>query len=479
MAVWPLLSVCLASCSTSKSARSQSNPDPVKLTSFWQPQLLYILSWPYPRLYVEVDAVEGCQPSDATLNKLRDFLTTYCHKPDGIEIVRGDVIPAATARGIPLRALARKFINGPPDSNNPAPAAYLYVLYYDPALCDKPATAGAHQTSVSTTPHLQPAPRKPHVDSLPYPPVMYINPRYGRRVVQNDLLIHEAGHELGLAGRSTYAADYHCLDQNCLMNSTIVYHLGRYLLGMDPIKQHQLCARCVAQLTESAKQSPPSNLRFVGPVLVRSEIGYHVLSLPNRLKLVVGDLADQDCRDFAATVRGEPLPPDNDDLRVDLLSRDEGAREAAGITDFFNRAKADPLESVRMAAPRICAQFCVSHGQFTNAVTICREAICSNPKDDWYYNTLAWILATCPDASVRDGKDAVSAATKACELTQWKESNWIDTLAAACAESGDFQRAIQFEEQALRTGSSLESEQKAMQERLALYKQSQPYREKP
>jgi len=98
----------------------------VKLTSFWQPQLLYILPSPHSRLCVEVDSVEGCQPSDETLNKLRDFLTTYCHKPDGIEIVRGDVIPAVTARGIPLRALARKFINGPPDDNTAPPPAYLY-----------------------------------------------------------------------------------------------------------------------------------------------------------------------------------------------------------------------------------------------------------------------------------------------------------------------------------------------------------------
>src|SRR5947208_16931116 len=79
-----LLCICLSSCSTAKAPRSQSNPDLIKITSFWHPELLYILSSPYSRLYVEVDAVEGCQPSDATLNKLREFLTTYCHKPDGI-----------------------------------------------------------------------------------------------------------------------------------------------------------------------------------------------------------------------------------------------------------------------------------------------------------------------------------------------------------------------------------------------------------
>ena len=132
-----------------------------------------------------------------------------------------------------------------------------------------------------------------------------------------------------------------------------------------------------------------------------------------------------------------------------------------------------------MTAPKIFAQLYASRRDFTNAINICREAISSNPKDDGSYNLLAWIEATCPDSSLRDAREAVTAATKACELTQWKESNWIDTLAAACAESGDFQRAIEFQQQALHTGSPPEPEQKAMQERLALYRQSQPYREKP
>jgi tetratricopeptide (TPR) repeat protein len=468
----------LTGCSTSKPARSQSEPDPLELTSFWRPHLLYILSSPYKRLYVEVDAVEGCVPSDAVLNKLHDFLVIHCDKPDGINIVRGDVIPSATARGMPLRALARKFINGPPDLATSAPPAYLYVLFYDPALCDKPAATNASQLTASTASAREPTPQRPHVDFLPYPPVMYINPRYGPARVQADLLIHEAGHELGLAGRTNDASDYHCLDENCLMNWTLRYHIGRRLLGKDPIKQHHLCERCLAQLAESAKQPPPANIRFVGPVLVRSETGYHVLSLPDRVKIIAGNLTEQDPKDFAAAVHAENAPSENGDVRIDWLVKDEVLHQPATLVDSFNRAKADPLEPVRTAAPRVFAQFCASQHQYTNAIAICREAITSNPKDDWSYNLLAWIKATCPDSSLRDGKEAVSAATKACELTQWKEFNWIDTLAAACAESGDFQRAIQFQEQALHTGNPPDSDRKEMQDRLALYQQSQPYREK-
>src|SRR5207247_224883 len=98
--------------------------------------------------------------------------------------------------------------------------------------------------------------------------------------------------------------------------------------------------------------------------------------------------------------------------------------------------------------------------------------------DDSSYNQLAWIRATCSDASVRNGKEAVSAASKTCELTEWKDWEFIDTLAAAYAEAGDFKRAIEFQQQALRTGNPSESEQKEMRERLSLYELSKPFRDK-
>ena len=38
------------------------------------------------------------------------------------------------------------------------------------------------------------------------------------------------------------------------------------------------------------------------------------------------------------------------------------------------------------------------------------------------YNGRAWLWATCPDAKYRDGKRAVESATRACELSEWKEA---------------------------------------------------------
>jgi tetratricopeptide (TPR) repeat protein len=123
-------------------------------------------------------------------------------------------------------------------------------------------------------------------------------------------------------------------------------------------------------------------------------------------------------------------------------------------------------------------------------------------------NSRAWLRATCPEASIRNGQLAVNDAKKACELDGWTFASYIDTLAAAYAEAGDFTSAIRYQEQAItvrtplpqqasktidklkynkdlhkRISDKLNDEvQKSLvrfRQRLELYKQHRPYRETP
>jgi tetratricopeptide (TPR) repeat protein len=94
-------------------------------------------------------------------------------------------------------------------------------------------------------------------------------------------------------------------------------------------------------------------------------------------------------------------------------------------------------------------------------------------------NGAAWFEATCPNPVFRDGRAAVRDATHACERTKWKDPGAIDTLAAAHAEAGDFDRAIKFENQALSLATALPHESSLLREHLRLFKEHKPFRQIP
>jgi tetratricopeptide (TPR) repeat protein len=88
----------------------------------------------------------------------------------------------------------------------------------------------------------------------------------------------------------------------------------------------------------------------------------------------------------------------------------------------------------------------------------------------------AWLRATCPNPAFRNGKEAVVDAKAACNLCSWGDWDYIDTLAAAYAEAGDFDSAIKFEQQAIAKAKK-DDNTKGAQERLALYQQHKPFRD--
>lgn len=99
-------------------------------------------------------------------------------------------------------------------------------------------------------------------------------------------------------------------------------------------------------------------------------------------------------------------------------------------------------------------------------------------------NNLAWLLATAPDATFRNGREAVRLAKKALATATNAQSPGVeDTLAAAYAEANEFPRAVETEKHALAQAhqkikdvARLETLDREANKRLLLYEQRQPFR---
>ena len=98
--------------------------------------------------------------------------------------------------------------------------------------------------------------------------------------------------------------------------------------------------------------------------------------------------------------------------------------------------------------------------EYGKAIAEYDEAIRLDPKLTDPHCARAWILATCPDGRYRDGRKAVEWATKACELEQWTCPCELGTLAAAYAEVGDFESAVNWQSKANKLYSDAEDKKK-------------------
>ncbi len=149
----------------------------------------------------------------------------------------------------------------------------------------------------------------------------------------------------------------------------------------------------------------------------------------------------------------------------------------------YDKAIADFSEAIRLAPNDAAAYYHRSgpwqeKGEYAKAIADCSEAIRLDPRRAPAYELRAWIWATCSDERNRDGKRAVESATRACELTQWKEVDRLETLAAACAEAGDFDAAVKWQEKYLESLKEGPDKMVATA-RLTRYRAKEPYHVEP
>jgi len=145
------------------------------------------------------------------------------------------------------------------------------------------------------------------------------------------------------------------------------------------------------------------------------------------------------------------------------------------VADLTHALRIDPKDTnaylQRATAYQDRRQYDLAFADLTRAVE-------ASPDDSEAQNALAWMMSTSPDQKFHNGKDALTHANKACDLSSWRDGEVIDTLAAAFAELGNFPQAVIWEQRAITLIKSNDSEQQRdAEKRLELYKAKQPYRD--
>ena len=152
----------------------------------------------------------------------------------------------------------------------------------------------------------------------------------------------------------------------------------------------------------------------------------------------------------------------------------------AGRADLAEQSLQRVL-SRRPRDPRLWTQLGLAQlnsRKLSEAIESFQKALEADPNWLSAANNLAWLWATHPDEPFRRGAQAVELAQQNLERLP-ERPDFLDTLAAAYAETGDFSQAIEFAESALERAKALGQEENAaqIQQRLELYRQSQPYRQ--
>jgi tetratricopeptide (TPR) repeat protein len=151
-------------------------------------------------------------------------------------------------------------------------------------------------------------------------------------------------------------------------------------------------------------------------------------------------------------------------------------REFRGAIEAFERVVAK--EPGDLAAQYNLANAYRTNGRITDAVELYERILKLDSNMVLAANNLAWIRATHPTATLRNGAEAVRLAEDLCQKTKFEQPSFLDTLAVAYAEAGLFEKAVQTAQRAITLATQAGDRRAAaeMQRRLALFEQKQPYR---
>jgi len=184
---------------------------------------------------------------------------------------------------------------------------------------------------------------------------------------------------------------------------------------------------------------------------------------------------DEAIRAFRNAIRLRPDPETENNLAMALMSQ---RRIDEAIGHFRNAidGERDFVEAHYNLGNALSLS-----GQIDQALVHLGRAARLSP--DWPApsSRLAWILATRSDGQAGDTSRAIQLAERAATLTQYRDASIMDTLAAAYAADGQFDRAVEVAQEGLALASAAAGRKlaDAIRGRLELYRQRKPYRKAP
>ncbi len=174
--------------------------------------------------------------------------------------------------------------------------------------------------------------------------------------------------------------------------------------------------------------------------------------------------------DYGQAIR---LKPDDRDAYLRRGHAHFQLRRLRDALADYNRAVELGPGDAETLANRGDAHRCL--GQWQEAATDYRKAIALDESSGRAYQNAAWLMATCPDERFRNDQLAIQAAEKAVELDGRDDFAYLDSLAAAYANAGQFDKAQKTIAEAIQIAP--EDHIKPLERRRELYQQNQPYRE--
>jgi len=156
-------------------------------------------------------------------------------------------------------------------------------------------------------------------------------------------------------------------------------------------------------------------------------------------------------------------------------------KNAEAAAEFENALRLNPNDAL---ARNNLGDLLFQKGDVSGALAQWDELIRLQPDHLFALGRSAWLLATSPENSIRNGSRAVELAERAVQLDGGRQPIVLDALAAAYAEAGRFAEAVQTAQRAMARASDPSTRtpaelQKAIQARLELYRAGKSYREQP